>query len=47
MQQHCAAQLLVTRAELEDGMDLHPACPDHLKRFARGDGAVIASHALV
>lgn len=37
MQQHCAAQLLLTRAELEDGVSAHPACPDALKRWARGD----------
>lgn len=37
MQQHCAAQLLLTRAELDAGIQQHPACPDHLKRWARGD----------
>ncbi|KAI8464391.1 MAG: hypothetical protein J3K34DRAFT_440678 [Monoraphidium minutum] len=37
MQQHCAAQLLLTRGELESGIAAHPACPDLIKRWARGD----------
>jgi hypothetical protein len=47
MQQHCAAQLLLTKAELDAGIALHPACPDHLKRFARGDALVVGTHMLV
>jgi hypothetical protein len=47
MQQHCAAQLLLTRAELEAGLQQHPACPDHLKRFARGDALVVTTHMAV
>lgn len=41
MQQHCAAQLLLTRGELAAGVAQHPACPDHLKRYARGDNLVV------
>jgi hypothetical protein len=37
MQQHCTAQLLLTKAELDAGIQQHPACPDHIKRWARGD----------
>jgi hypothetical protein len=44
VQQHCAAQLLLTKAELESGISQHPACPDHLKRWARGDSLVVGTH---
>lgn len=42
--QHCAAQLLVTKAELEAGVAAHPAMPEHLRRYARGDNLVVGTH---
>lgn len=44
MQQHCAAQLLLTRRELAEGIRAHPACPDHFKRWAAGDSLIVGTH---
>lgn len=45
-QQYLNAQLLVSRSELDRGLERHPMCPDYLKRFHRGE-QLVAGGALV
>jgi len=37
MQQCLPAQLLISKSELDRGLERHPMCPDYLKRFHRGE----------
>jgi hypothetical protein len=48
VQQQCQpAELLVSRTELEQGVRLHPQCPDQLKRWLSGaQGAFTGALAL-
>lgn len=47
MQQFMPAQLLVTKNELERGLQKHPGCPDLLPRWLKGESTVISTYVAV